>query len=54
MERPQNVRGIRNVLALVGLTGVVAYVAFQWGGVERTGRYGILLALGLLTMAAWS
>ena len=52
MERPRSVRGIRNVLALVGLTGVVGYAAFQSGGVERTGRYGILLALGLLAMAA--
>jgi|GEM_PF-2305265 hypothetical protein len=25
--------------ALAALGGVLAYVAFQWGGVVRTGRY---------------
>jgi O-antigen ligase len=37
--------------ALAALGGVLAYVAFQWGGVVRTGRYEYLLLLGLLAMA---
>jgi hypothetical protein len=36
----------RTALAVLG--GVLAYVAFQWGGVVRTGRYEYLLLLGLL------
>jgi O-antigen ligase len=40
----------RNLLALVALAGVLAYTAFQWGGVVRTGRYEYLLLLGLLAM----
>ena len=36
--------------ALITLGGVLAYVAFQWGGVVRTGRYEYLLLLGLLAM----
>jgi O-antigen ligase len=32
------------------LAGVLAYAAFEWGGVVRTGRYEYLLALGLLAM----
>jgi O-antigen ligase len=36
--------------ALAALGGVLAYVAFQWGGVVRTGRYEYLLLLGLLAM----
>ena len=36
--------------ALAALGGVLAYVAFQWGGVVRTGRYEYLLVLGLLAM----
>jgi O-antigen ligase len=38
----------RTVLAALG--GVLAYVAFQWGGVVRAGRYEYLLLLGLLAM----
>ena len=38
----------RAVLAALG--GVLAYVAFEWGGVVRTGRYEYLLLLGLLAM----
>jgi O-antigen ligase len=38
------------VLALLMLTGVLAYTTFQWGGVVRTGRYQSLLVLGLLAM----
>ncbi|MGH9681517.1 MAG: hypothetical protein ACRD4Y_16345, partial [Candidatus Acidiferrales bacterium] len=41
------------VLVLLALATVLAYVAFQWGGVVRTGRYEYLLALGLLAIA-WS
>jgi len=44
-------RGIRNVLALVGLAGVVGYAAFQWGGVVRGERYECLLGLGLVVLA---
>jgi O-antigen ligase len=44
-------RRIRNVLALAGLTGMLGCAAFQWGGVERTGRYGYLLGLGLVVLA---
>jgi len=36
--------------ALITLGGVVAYVAFEWGGAVRTGRYEYLLLLGLLAM----
>lgn len=36
---------------ILGLAAVLAYTAFQWGGVERTGRYGILLALGLASLS---
>ena len=36
--------------ALITLGGVLAYVAFEWGGVVRTGRYEYLLLLGLLAM----
>jgi hypothetical protein len=36
--------------ALAALGGVLAYVAFQWGGVVRTGRYEYLLLLGLLAI----
>jgi O-antigen ligase len=36
--------------ALAALGGVLAYVAFQWGGVVRSGRYEYLLLLGLLAM----
>jgi O-antigen ligase len=36
--------------ALAAQAGVLAYVAFQWGGVVRTGRYEYLLLLGLLAM----
>jgi O-antigen ligase len=36
--------------ALITLGGVLAYVAFQWGGAVRTGRYEYLLVLGLLAM----
>jgi hypothetical protein len=35
---------------LAALGGVLAYVAFEWGGVVRTGRYEYLLVLGLLAM----
>jgi O-antigen ligase len=35
---------------LAALGGVLAYVAFEWGGVVRTGRYEYLLLLGLLAM----
>lgn len=38
------------ITALATLGGVVAYVAFQWGGVVRTGRYEYLLILGLLAV----
>jgi hypothetical protein len=38
------------VLVLLGLTGVLVYATFQWGGVVRTGRYQYLLVLGLLAM----
>jgi len=38
----------RAVLASLG--GVLAYVAFQWGGVLRTDQYQYLLVLGLLAM----
>ncbi len=38
------------VLALLVLAGVLAYTAFQWGGVVRTGRYQYLLVLGLLAI----
>jgi putative inorganic carbon (HCO3(-)) transporter len=38
------------VLVLLVLAGVLAYTAFQWGGVVRTGRYQYLLVLGLLAM----
>jgi O-antigen ligase len=41
-----------NAWLILPLTAVLAYTAFQWGGVERSGRYGILLALGLLALAA--
>src|SRR5271169_1522248 len=41
------------ITALATLGGVVAYVAFQWGGVVRTGRYEYLLVLGLLAVV-WS
>jgi len=37
--------------ALAALGGVLAYVAFEWGGVVRTGRYEYLLLLGLLAMS---
>jgi len=40
----------RAVLTLLALAGVLAYTAFQWGGVVRTGRYEYLLVLGLLAM----
>ena len=36
--------------ALAVLGGVLAYIAFEWAGVVRTGRYEYLLALGLLAM----
>ncbi len=36
--------------ALITLGGVLAYVAFEWGGAVRTGRYEYLLLLGLLAM----
>ena len=36
--------------ALITLGGVLAYVAFEWGGAVRTGRYEYLLVLGLLAM----
>ena len=36
--------------ALAALGAVLACVAFQWGGVIRTGRYEYLLLLGLLAM----
>ena len=36
--------------ALTTLGGVLAYVAFEWGGAVRTGRYEYLLLLGLLAM----
>ena len=36
--------------ALAALGAVLAYVAFQWGGAVRTGRYEYLLLLGLLGM----
>jgi hypothetical protein len=36
--------------ALITLGGVLAYVAFQWGGAVPTGRYEYLLLLGLLAM----
>ena len=36
--------------ALAVLGGVLAYVAFEWAGVARTGRYEYLLLLGLLAM----
>jgi len=36
--------------ALITLGGVLAYVAFQWGGVVRTDQYEYLLVLGLLAM----
>jgi len=42
-------RGLCRV-AFVILAGVLAYVAFQWGGVVRTGRYKSLLVLGVLAM----
>ena len=35
---------------LAALGGVLAYVAFEWGGVVRTGRYEYILVLGLLAM----
>ena len=38
------------VLVLSVLAGVLAYTAFQWGGVVRTGRYQYLLVLGVLAM----
>jgi O-antigen ligase len=50
MERPRNAIAIRNVLALAGLTGVVGYAAFQWGGVVRSTRYECLLGLGLVVL----
>lgn len=34
------------------LAAVLAYTAYHWGGVLRTGRYGILLSLALLLLAA--
>src|SRR5437016_359331 len=40
----------REVLVLLGLTGVLTYTTFEWGGVVRTGRYEYLLVLGLLAM----
>ena len=40
----------RAVLVLVTLAGVLAYTAFEWGGVVRTGRYQYLLVLGLLAI----
>jgi putative inorganic carbon (HCO3(-)) transporter len=40
-------------LVLLGLTGVLAYVTFQWGGVVRIGRYEYLLVVGLLAIV-WS
>jgi O-antigen ligase len=46
-EEPLNRRA---VLGLLALAGVLAYTAFQWGGVTRTGRYQYLLVLGLLAM----
>ena len=36
--------------ALATLGGVIAYVAFEWGGVVRAGRYEYLLALGVLAI----
>jgi O-antigen ligase len=45
-ERPNRREG----LVLLGLTGVLAYTTFQWGGVVRTGRYEYLLVLGLLAI----
>lgn len=41
------------ITVLATLGGVVAYVAFQWGGVVRTGRYEYLLVIGLLAVV-WS
>lgn len=46
-------KALPGVLALAVLTGVLVYTTFQWGGIVRTGRYGYLLALGLLA-AVWS
>jgi len=40
-------------ITLAVLAGVLAYVAFQWGGAVRTGRYEYLLLLGALAMI-WS
>ena len=34
--------------ALAVLGGVLAYAAFEWGGVLRTDQYHYLLVLGLL------
>jgi len=36
--------------ALITLGGVLAYVAFEWGGAVRTGRYEYLLLLGSLAI----
>jgi putative inorganic carbon (HCO3(-)) transporter len=40
----------RACLVVVTLAGVLAYTAFEWGGIVRTGRYQYLLVLGLLAM----
>lgn len=37
---------------ILALAVVLGCTAFQWGGVERSGRYEVLLALGLLAIAA--
>ena len=50
MTRPRNTMGVRNFLALAGLTAVMGYAAFQWG-VVRGVRYECLLGLGLLVLA---
>ena len=35
---------------LLGLGGILGCAAFQWGGVVRGGRYGCLLALGVVAL----
>lgn len=37
-------------LVLFALGGVLAYAAFQWGGVVRTGRYEYLLVIGVVAI----
>jgi len=42
--------GVRLRFALAGLTAVLGYAVFEWGGVVRGARYECLLGLGLVVL----